>query len=87
MQQVLLTYLGVKSSRHTYYDDDSNIEFDTLNFIRNLYHETRITFLWQTDDLLLLGNMLFTHKKHLHNQEKYLQTWHVLIIDGGLIST
>lgn len=62
MAATLISSLGEENlPRNSYYGDGSPIESETLKLIRDAYESTRIRFLWQRNDLILLDNMLFTH--------------------------
>jgi alpha-ketoglutarate-dependent taurine dioxygenase len=60
--RTLLDSLGEENvPRNSYYGDGSPIEPEVLDLIRSSYEQTKVKFLWQKNDLLLLDNMLFTH--------------------------
>ena len=62
MAQALIDSMGeARLPRNTYYGDGSPIEPEALAVIRAAYEETKVTFPWQRNDLLLLDNVLFTH--------------------------
>jgi len=52
--------------RNSYYGDGSPIEPEVLETIRNIYDQTKFTFQWRKNDLLLLDNMLFTHGREAY---------------------
>ncbi|QBR71363.1 taurine catabolism dioxygenase TauD [Beijerinckiaceae bacterium] len=45
----------------TYYGDGTPIEAETLEHLRGIYRETLRAFAWQTNDVLLLDNILTVH--------------------------
>jgi alpha-ketoglutarate-dependent taurine dioxygenase len=47
--------------RNTYYGDGSPIEDGTLEEIREVFRQEMVLFPWQTDDILLLDNVLVAH--------------------------
>jgi hypothetical protein len=60
--ETLIASFGERNlPRNSYYGDGSPIEPEVLETIRSAYEQTKIKFLWQKNDLLLLDNMLFTH--------------------------
>ncbi len=62
VRESLLTLLKENElPKNTYYGDGSPIEPHYLELIRELYQQTKVTFEWQRNDLLLLDNTLFTH--------------------------
>lgn len=50
--------------RNTYYGDGSPIEFESIAAITTAYDLSSITFPWQTDDVLMLDNMLYAHSRN-----------------------
>lgn len=46
---------------NTYYGDGTPIEAETLDHLRELYHQETVTFPWQEGDVLMLDNMLVAH--------------------------
>jgi alpha-ketoglutarate-dependent taurine dioxygenase len=62
VQEGLIEILGEDNlPRNAYYGDGTPIDTEALELIRKVYSDTKITFQWQKNDLLLLDNMLFTH--------------------------
>jgi alpha-ketoglutarate-dependent taurine dioxygenase len=60
--ETLIASLGEENlPRNSYYGDGSAIEPEVLTLIRGAYEQTKITFPWKANDLLLLDNVLFTH--------------------------
>jgi len=47
--------------RNTYFGDGTPIDTEVLDIIRKVYDNTKVSFDWQENDLLLLDNMLYTH--------------------------
>lgn len=65
--ETLLASLGEENlPRNSYYGDGSPIESEVIELIRSIYEQTKIKFTWQTNDLLLLDNMLFTHGREAY---------------------
>ena len=46
---------------NAYYGDDSPIETETLDEIRELFQQVKIAFRWQQGDILLIDNILVAH--------------------------
>lgn len=62
VKEGLIEILGEEHlPRNACYGDGSPIDIGVLDTIRKVYADTKITFQWQKNDLLLLDNMLFTH--------------------------
>jgi alpha-ketoglutarate-dependent taurine dioxygenase len=62
VQQGLLELLGEDYlPRNAFFGDGSPIDSSLLNEIRSVYEETKFSFQWKKNDILLLDNMLFTH--------------------------
>lgn len=58
----LLRVLGEENlPRNAYFGDGSAIDPGVLQLIRDLYEETKFSFQWQKNDLLLVDNMAYTH--------------------------
>ncbi|WP_233899251.1 TauD/TfdA family dioxygenase [Tenacibaculum piscium] len=47
--------------RNTYFGDGTSIDPEVLDIIRDVYNNTKVSFDWLENDLLLLDNMLYTH--------------------------
>lgn len=50
----------------TYYGDGSTIEKEVIDRFAAAYNQLSYVFRWQTGDLLLLENMLFSHGRHAY---------------------
>jgi len=75
MQESLISLLGEEClPRNTYFGDGTPIGPDALAEIRKVYEDTKISFPWEKNDLLLLDNMLSTH-----GREPYEGTRQVLV--------
>lgn len=62
IQEGLIELLGEENlPRNAYYGDGTPIDLETLALIRNVYEDTKVTFQWEKNDLLILDNMLYTH--------------------------
>jgi len=62
LRESLVEILGEENlPRNTYYGDGTPIDVEVLDIIRNVYENTKVSFDWQENDLLLLDNMLYTH--------------------------
>lgn len=62
VKEGLIEILGEENlPRNACFGDGSPIDAEVLNIIRKVFNDTKITFQWQKNDLLLLDNMLFTH--------------------------
>ncbi|MEM6628136.1 MAG: TauD/TfdA family dioxygenase [Bacteroidota bacterium] len=62
LKESLLMMLGEEYlPRNTYFGDGSPIDESGLAEIRKIYEETKFSFDWEQNDLLLLDNMLYTH--------------------------
>ena len=62
LREGLIALLGEENlPRNTYYGDGTPIDPEALNIIREVYKNTKVSFDWQENDLLLLDNMLYTH--------------------------
>jgi alpha-ketoglutarate-dependent taurine dioxygenase len=62
LQEGLVALLGEENlPRNAYFGDGSPIDEATLNVIRDVYEQTKFSFQWEENDLLLLDNMLYTH--------------------------
>ncbi|MCW3466088.1 TauD/TfdA family dioxygenase [Chitinophaga nivalis] len=62
LQESLLDLLGEEFlPRNAYFGDGTPIDTEALSIIREVYDNTKFSFQWENQDLLLLDNMLFTH--------------------------
>lgn len=62
LREGLVALLGEENlPRNTYFGDGTSIPESYLDVIRRVYEETKFSFQWQKNDLLLLDNMLYTH--------------------------
>lgn len=50
--------------RNTYYGDGSPIEPESIEAIRTAYGQSSISFPWQSNDVLMLDNMLYAHSRN-----------------------
>lgn len=58
----LIALLGPENlPRNAYFGDGTPIDAAYLSQIRAVYETTKFSFQWQSNDLLLLDNMLYTH--------------------------
>lgn len=64
MQEVLLETVGEEDlPRNVYYGDGTSLETSALDEIRGVLEECRVSFPWQTSDVLMLDNMLSAHSR------------------------
>ena len=62
LREGLVALLGEDNlPRNTYFGDGTPIDPEALDIIRKVYEDTRVSFDWQENDLVLLDNMLYTH--------------------------
>ncbi|WP_143288362.1 TauD/TfdA family dioxygenase, partial [Calothrix rhizosoleniae] len=62
LQQTMLAEFSLEElPNNTYYGDGSPIEPEVLDEIRAAYHQSTITFPWQTGDVLWLDNLRVAH--------------------------
>lgn len=62
LREGLVALLGEDNlPRNTYFGDGTPIDEEHLSVIRGIYENTKFSFQWEKNDLLLLDNMLFTH--------------------------
>jgi alpha-ketoglutarate-dependent taurine dioxygenase len=67
--------------RNAFYGDGSAIETSILDEIRELYHQTAISFPWQRGDILALDNFLASH-----GREPYLGPRKILVAMADLFT-
>lgn len=71
VKEGLLSLLGEEFlPRNTYFGDGSPIPDEVLDLIRKVYEDTKFSFKWEKNDLLLLDNMLFTHGREPYEGER-----------------
>lgn len=56
--------------RNAYFGDGSPIDPEYLSVIRKVYNDTKFSFDWEENDLLLLDNMLFTHGREPYKGDR-----------------
>lgn len=62
MREDLVSLIGEENlPRNAFFGDGTPIDEQALSIIRNVYAQTKFSFQWEKNDLLLLDNMLFTH--------------------------
>jgi alpha-ketoglutarate-dependent taurine dioxygenase len=62
VREGLISLLGEEHlPRNVYFGDGTAIGTEALSIIRKVYDDTKFSFQWEKNDLLLLDNMLFTH--------------------------
>lgn len=59
--EMLRLFAGEDLPTNTYYGDGMPIEDDTLDVLRQIYHEETVAFPWQKGDIMFLDNMLAAH--------------------------
>jgi len=73
--ETLIASLGEENlPRNSYYGDGTPIEPEALQVIRAAYEQTKVKFLWEKNDLLLLDNMLFSHGRESYTGARKLLT-------------
>ncbi len=64
-RESLLSLFGEEGlPRNVYYGDGAPIEDSVIDEIRELYHQTAVTFAWQKNDILLVDNILTAHARN-----------------------
>ncbi len=56
--------------RNAFFGDGSALDDDELAIIRDIYKTQTFHFMWQSDDILLLDNMLYTHGRQPFKGER-----------------
>jgi alpha-ketoglutarate-dependent taurine dioxygenase len=68
IQTTLINTLGEsRLPRNTYYGDNTPIEPFVLDTIREIYNESKISFDWSKNDIILLDNLQFAHGREPFN--------------------
>jgi hypothetical protein len=71
----LISSLGQENlPRHVYFGDGGEIPDETIRIIQEIYQERKISFFWESGDLLLLDNMLFSHGREPFEGERCVLT-------------
>jgi alpha-ketoglutarate-dependent taurine dioxygenase len=69
-QNMLSLYREEDLPRNVYFGDGSLVDEADLDAIRNAYNQVTFHFPWQSHDLVLLDNMLFTHGRQPYTGER-----------------
>ncbi|MBB6244689.1 TauD/TfdA family dioxygenase [Rhodanobacter sp. MP1X3] len=69
-RDMLSLYREEDLPRNVYFGDGSPIDVADMNAIRGAYDEVTFHFPWQSNDLILLDNMLFTHGRQPYAGER-----------------
>jgi amino acid adenylation domain-containing protein len=67
--------------RNVYYGDGSPIEDSVVDYLRELYRETCVSFPWREQDILMLNNMLVAHSRNPFAGERK-----IVVAMGNLIT-
>jgi len=69
--QALIAEVGEKNlPRNSFYGDETPIEEEVLNHIREAYEKEMITFRWQRGDIMILDNVLMAHGRKPYSGER-----------------